>query len=636
MVNMKKIQKALWMVMLLIIILPMGNNKAKAQAAADNYDLVIVGGTPSGIMAAIAAARMGKRSLILERTSHVGGLVANGLGATDIITRGATGGLFLEFVNRVKAHYVNTYGAQSQQVKDCSQGYHFEPSVGEKVLLDMLKEAPLVTVLTHRQFDALPENIVIEKNTIKGITILNRQTNRSEKYSGHIFIDATYEGDLIAAAGVPYALGREGKNEYNEPYAGQVYKLWSSNKQEAGTTNMADNAVQAYNFRLCLTTNKANSIPIPKPATYNREEFVSLIEDVRSGRHSGIEWDTMSKASRDHNAALRAEGKPPVGKWMPEGMQRLVNKVVVPNSKTDANNQHRALISTDLPEENWPWPTASWEWRDRFAGRLRDYILGLLYFGQHDEALPTWFRDSCLQWGLAADEFTDNEHFPRQAYVREGRRMKGQYLFKAADALPVTKGGRPPVHATSITGSHYDIDSHATRKRENGQNVLDGFLSYPASPYTVPFGVMVPPAITNLLAPVPASATHLGFATLRMEPCWMALGQAAGIASVVSITSQQPVQKIAVPAVQQELLKQQSVLIYYKDVTTAHPAFKAIQFLGLKGWLPEWTVRPDATVTQQELNQWQQLAHVKFPAAIQANKSTRSEAIQWLYTKTQQ
>lgn len=630
---MKKSIRAIWLSAMLLFLLPSVQFKAAAQTSA-SYDIVIVGGTPAGIMAGISAARMGKRSLILERTSHVGGLVANGLGATDIITRGATAGLFLEFVNRVKAHYVSVYGPQSKQVKDCSQGYHFEPSVGEKVLLDMLKEAPLVTVLNNRQFDALPENILIENNAIKKVTVLNRLSNQKEQYTGVVFIDATYEGDLIAAAGVPYSLGREGKNEYNEPYAGQVYKLWLADRQEEGTTNLADNAVQAYNFRLCLTTGPANRIPIPKPASYNREEYVSLIEDVLSGRHSGIEWVDMSPQLRDSNIALRAQGKPPVGKWMPEGMQRLVNKVVLPNGKTDANNQHRALISTDLPEENWPWPTAGWEWRDKFANRLKDYILGLLYFGQHDEALPAWFRKDCAQWGLSADEFKDNDNFPRQAYVREGRRMKGLYLFKAGDALPLTKDGRPPVHITSITGSHYDIDSHATRKREKGKKVLDGFLSYPTMPYTVPFEVMLPAVITNLLAPVPASATHLGFATLRMEPCWMALGQAAGIAAATSISSGKPVQKIPVTAVQDELIKQGSVLIYYKDIKPGHPAFRAVQRLGLKGWLPEWTVRPDEKVNNEELLQWQQLTGLKFPKHIQANKSTRSEAIQWLFTKT--
>lgn len=623
-----------WLLSMLTGIFTFSSRPATAQQIP-SYDLVVVGGTPAGIMASIAAARMGKRSLILERTSHVGGLVANGLGATDIITRGATGGLFLEFVNRVKAYYVQKYGAQSQQVKDCSQGYHFEPSVGEQVLLSMLKESPLVTVLTNRQFDALPENLVMEKNAIRRISILNRQTHQKEAYAGAVFIDATYEGDLIAAAGVPYSLGREGKQEYDEPYAGQVYKLWLGGRQEEGSTNLADNAVQAYNYRLCLTTDTANRLPIPKPADYHREEYLSLVEDVLSGRHSGIEWAEMPPALRDSNASLRAQGKAPVGKWMPEGMQRLVNKVPLPNSKADANNQHRALISTDLPEENWPWPTAGWEWRDQFANRLRDYILGLLYFGQHDEALPAWFRNDCLQWGLSADEFADNGHFPRQAYVREGRRMKGLYLFKASDALPQVKGGRPPVHLSSITGSHYDIDSHATRKREKGKNVLDGFLSYPTMPYTVPYEVMVPPAVVNLLAPVPASATHLGFATLRMEPCWMALGQAAGIAAVTSINSGKAVQQIKVSDVQEELIKQRSVLIYYKDVKPSHPAFKAIQFTGLKGWLPEWNARPDEKLTREELLQWQKLSGARFPASIQPGKSTRSEAMQWLYTNTQ-
>jgi hypothetical protein len=633
---MKKIFSAWCLTVLLAGLLPLNSQKAIAQSMPASYDLVVVGGTPAGIMAAIAAARMGKRSLILERSSHAGGLVANGLGATDIITRGATAGLFLEFVNRVKAYYVKTYGPQSKQVKDCSQGYHFEPSVGEKVLLEMLAASPQVTVLSNRQFDALPENLLIENNSIKRITVTNRKDQKKENYTGLSFIDATYEGDLIAAAGVPYSLGREGKHEYNEPYAGQVYKLWLADRQEEGSSNLADNAVQAYNFRLCLTTDPANRVAISKPANYNREEYLSLIEDVLSGRHSGIEWAEMSSSLKDSNAALRAQGKAPVGKWMPEGMQRLVNKVILPNSKTDANNQHRALISTDLPEENWPWPTAGWEWRDQFAIRLRNYILGLLYFGQHDEALPAWFRNDCLQWGLAADEFTDNGHFPRQAYVREGRRMKGLYLFKAADALPLTKDARPRVHGSSITGSHYDIDSHATRKREKGKNVLDGFLSYPTMPYTVPYEVMVPPVITNLLAPVPASTTHLGFATLRMEPCWMALGQAAGIAAVTSSISGKPVQKISVRAVQEELIKQGAVLIFYKDVKPDHPAFRAIQFLGLKGWLPEWTVRPDEKVIAVELQQWQKLAGIQFPRTIQPHQSTRSEAIQWLYSKIQQ
>jgi len=602
-----------------------------AQNTPQQYDLIVVSGTPSGIMAAIAASRLGKTALVLERTSHPGGLVANGLGATDLITRGATGGLFLEFITRIKNHYVRTYGANSQQVKDCTNGYHFEPSVGEKILLDMLAEAKTVTVLTNRQFDADPANLVMEKQTIRSIHILNRTSNKRETYHGKVFIDASYEGDLIAAAGVPFATGREGIAEYNEPYAGQVYKLWGAEGQEPGSTNLGDNAIQAYNYRLCLTNDPAKRIAIPKPAVYNRDEYVSIINDVRTGEHAGVEWARMTAAQRDSNRCRSSQGLPPEGKFMPQGMQRLVNKVIVPNGKTDANNQHRAFVSTDLPEENWPWATSSWEWRDRFAERLRNYTLGLLYFGQTDSELPEWFRKECLQWGLAADEFTDNNNFPRQVYVREGRRMKGLYLFRTWDATPVDKTSRPPVHAASLTASHYGIDSHANRKREKGRTALDGFLSYSTAPYTVPYGVIVPPAITNLLAPVPASATHLGLATLRMEPCWMALGQAAGVAASQQIDKKIPVQQLPVKAIQEELINQQSILIYYRDVTTSHPQFRAIQFAGLNGYLPGWEAKPDEAVSSKELNDWNKRSGLSLNKRFKAGQHKKAEVLQYIY-----
>ena len=176
------------------------------------YDLVIVGGNPGGIIAAISAARMGKKSVILERTRYIGGLPANGLGATDIATRAATTGLFREFVDRVKQYYVDTYGAGSEQVKMCSDGYHFEPSVGARIFQQMLDEQKdKISVLTMRQFDAETENIVMKDGRIESIRILNRETGERETYAGSVFLDATYEGDLGAAAGVPFRVGREGQ-----------------------------------------------------------------------------------------------------------------------------------------------------------------------------------------------------------------------------------------------------------------------------------------------------------------------------------------------------------------------------------------------------------------------------------------
>jgi hypothetical protein len=273
------------------------------------------------------------------------------------------------------------------------------------------------------------------------------------------------------------------------------------------------------------------------------------------------------------------------------GIERLVSNNKVPNGKVDANNQHAAFISTDLPEENWPWPTSSWEWRDKFAQRLRDYTEGLFWFAQHDEALPLQFRREIQKWGYAKTEYQDNGYFPRQVYVREGRRFEGMYFFTAKDALPVAEGQRPPVHATSITASHYALDSHAARKRESGRAHLDGFISYPTAVYTVPYGVIVPKEVDNLLLPVPVSGSHIGFSTLRMEPCWMALGQAAGAAASIAIDDRCGVQQVNINKLQDRLLDEGATLFYYEDMTPADKDFKQAQRLGLQGKITSWKAK---------------------------------------------
>ncbi len=244
-----------------------------------------------------------------------------------------------------------------------------------------------IDVLTGRQFDAEPCNLVMSDESIQTIYILNRINGEREKYTARIFVDATYEGDLGAAAGVPFRVGREGKNEFGEPGAGRVYEYWKSLPSE-GSTGEADNAVQAYNYRLCLTNVPENRISIARPDVYDRNEYVSLVEDVWTGRNTLKSMinvtDSMLEANRRHIAS----GNPtmlPGDSW---GIRKISSMVTLPNGKADANNQHAAFISTDLPEENWPWPTSSWEWRDKFAERLRNYTLGLLWFVQNDSELP--------------------------------------------------------------------------------------------------------------------------------------------------------------------------------------------------------------------------------------------------------
>lgn len=612
-------------------------------SAKDSYDIIIVGGTPGGIMASIAAAREGKTSLILERTGHIGGLPANGLGATDIATRGATTGLFKEFVDRNKQYYIKTYGADSQQVIDCSDGYHFEPSVAEKVFLEMIVEqGTKITVLKHRQFDSDPANLSRKGATITGITVTNLETKEKEKYRASVFIDATYEGDLGAAAGIPFRVGRESRDEFGELGAGKIYRYWEAEKgkctnllgyegayESEGTTFQGDNAVQAYNYRLCLTTDKENWKKIEKPANYNRADFESLVDDVWTGRNTNYQMqyvtEAMIQANREH-IAKGNQTQIPGDRW---GIAKITNMVVLPNNKTDANNHHGAFISTDLPEENWPWPTASWEWRDKNAQRLKEYTLGLIWFAQNDDELPAHFRESCREWGLSTTEYVDNDNFPRQVYVREGRRFEGCYFFTTKDALPIAIGQRPPLHRASITASHYALDSHAVLKREEGKVHLDGFISYDSEVYTVPYGVIVPKEINNLLFPVPVSGSHIVFSTLRMEPCWMAMGEAAGVAASLSINNKVSVRDIDISQLQDRLISEKATLIYFKDMDIDSPDFKMVQYMGLRGYLPEWNANLDGSIDELSRSEWGIMSGVRIPE----NMEQRKEILYHIYTE---
>ncbi len=574
-----------------------------SSATVATADLIVVAGTPGGIMAAIAAARQGCSVILLERTAHLGGLPANGLGATDIATRGVAAGLFKEFTRRNRRYYAKTYGEDSPQVQACNDGFFFEPSVGEQTLVEMLSEHPGITVLTRRQFDAARDHVKREGGRITAIGVRNLDTGAEETYAGRAFVDATYEGDLAAAAGVPFATRREGTADYGEPMAGRVYQAWHASELGAGSTGEGDDVIQAYNFRLCLTDRPENRVPFPKPTGYDRAEYASLAEDLKLDRMPG----------RHAHERL----------W--DGIGRITNVVWLPNGKTDANNQHLAFISTDLPEENYPWPTSDWAWRDRFQQRLRDYTLGLFWFLQNDPEVPESFRLNAQRFGLAADEYTDNGHFPRQVYVREGRRVLGEHCFLAHDALPLEPGGRPPVHATSITASHYPVDSHAVRKREPDRVHLDGFLSLSTAPYTVPYGVIVPRTVDNLWIPVPVSASHLGFGTLRMEPCWMALGEAAGEAVALALKLGLPARSVPTDRLQHELVSRGAMLVYYKDVTPDDPAFAALQYLGVRGAIPGWEAKLDEPLAEGEVERWAAVAAL--PAAKISSGKTRREAL---------
>jgi len=503
--------------------------------------IIVLGATPGGISAALAAARRGINVLLLERSQHVGGLPANGLGATDIDTRDISGGIFLEFVQSVKRHYIVNYGLDSSQVRDCSDGYRFEPHVAETVFLNMLSSCPNITIRLGQELDPYRQDAACYINTMWHIQITDTASGETSTYSANILIDATYEGDLLEVTQAAYRLGREGISDYGEPFAGEIYMGWKKERLLA-SSGKGDKTIQAYNYRLCITKNPENSVTVTKPQDYHPEEYKVFLDDILENRFTGIPTDERYL----------------------DGIGRCLNLVPLPNGKYDANNQHLAFQSTDLPEENWPWPTSTWAWRDAFAERLKSYTLGLIWFAQNDPRLPAAFREACAAWGLAKDEYLDNKHFPRQVYVREGRRLVGTYTFTAFDSWRAD-GQCVDEHENSITASHYSLDSHAVRKYQPGYPHLEGFFNVHNLPYTVPYGVMLPKTVKGLIAPVPVSSTHLGFSTLRMEPCWLSLGQAAGLAAYLAISKRTELNNINIDDLQ-NLLREEGAVIYPSEI----------------------------------------------------------------------
>ncbi|SFB58053.1 FAD dependent oxidoreductase [Cohnella sp. OV330] len=526
----------------------------------NSFDVVIYGATPGGIGAALGAARQGRKTLLLEPTDHLGGMLTSGLGRTDILSREACGAVFREFADRVHAYYRERYGDDSEQVRDCNKGLFFEPSVAMRILLEMTGKENSLTIRMRAE---------LKETRLKGrrLTGIRVQTVAGEwEIEGSAFIDGTYEGDLAKMAGVPYRLGREPRDVWNEEYAGKLYMNFDEPKEVyPGSTGEGDERIQAYNFRLCLTRNPDNFIEIARPPIYDRESYASLAADVADGRVKSI---------RD-----------------------VLNMLSVPNGKTDCNNHHFCLCSTDLPEENTAYPDGDRETRERFVERQKHYIQGLLWFVQHDEELPEAFRKDALSYGYAADEFIEYDYFPPQLYVREARRIWGEYTFTENDARLAPGLERAPIQFDSIAIGDYPIDSHAVKKREpQGRNkALEGFLglNWLAEAYQIPYGVIVPQAIDGLLVPVAVSATHMGFGTIRMEPCWMQLGFAAGIAADLAIALGADLRHVPIDVLQTALLDGEQRITYFEDVAWDHPARQAAEYFGTRGFFSSYTAGLD-------------------------------------------
>jgi hypothetical protein len=572
----------------------------------------VVGATPAGIMAAIAAARRGSKVILTEYHGHVGGMSSSGLGKSDIENKDAIAGLFKEFTSRIWQFYVDKYGADSENVLLCKGGYYYEPSVAEKVFVDMIEETQNIKLMLNLQI----EEAMTAEGIISGVVFTDRRLTSKVTLTARLFIDATYEGDLFALSGAEYRLGREGRNDFHEAHAGKIFFDYNDNVFLEGSTGEADDKLPAYTYRLCMTDDPANSyILTDPPEGYRREDFLPYLDDLSQGRL----------------------GPPKVYKeghgYYPEHfhtMMRAFSFARIPNRKFDVNINPRPL-AFPFGGENYAYPEADWHEREIIFARHRSLALGLLYFVQNDPEVPEAHRHLANTYHLALDEFTDNDHFAWQFYVREARRLKGKYTLTENDVVIREGHKRTEVFSDSIISGEFPIDSFPVSKEpsSNGK-VLEGYIGMlEISPYQVPFRIMITEKVKNLVVPVAASTSHVAFSTIRMEPLWMGMGQAAGTAAHLCVDKKLNPVDLPVSHLQKCLIEDKQILCFFTDIGIDDQAFEAVQFWGTKGFFDSYQCRSREPIVVSDLHQWLAVfAHLcGFKAGIKSKFNGQGEHV---------
>jgi hypothetical protein len=509
---------------------------AQVLAAQSERDLIVYGGTAGGVITAVSAAREGLSVTLLEPGSHLGGMATGGLSRTDFGKKDVIGGYPLEFYWRV---------GQKYDMARFGQGiaWYYEPHVGEQVFDEMLREAK-VQVLLHKR---LREKGGVSK---EGTRLISVTTEDGSTFQGKVFADCSYEGDLMAQAGVSYTWGRESSAKYGESLAGVRehtpfhqflvpvngydaghHLLPEISPEPKGETGSADKKVQSYNFRMILTDNPEDRLPFPKPPGYDPHRYELLARLIA--------------------AKMAKSGKIPA-------LREFVLIARIPNGKADFNNN--GPFSTDYIGKSWDYPNASYARRKQIWKDHLEYTEGFFYFLGHDPRVPTQLRDDLNTWGLPKDEFQDTNHFPHQLYIREARRMVGDFVMTQKDVQ--TDLMKPD----AIGMGSYNSDSHNVQRvvKADGDVENEGDMQVAVKPYQIPYRVMLPKRAeaTNLLVPVCFSASHVAYSSLRMEPQYMILGEAAGVAAAMSVQRHHPVQDVDTNQLSQTLRKQGVVLEY--------------------------------------------------------------------------
>jgi hypothetical protein len=516
---------------------------------AADYDVIVYGGNASGVATAVQVARMGKTVVLIEPGKHIGGLTSGGLGWTDSGNKAVIGGISREFYQRVKKHYDDpkAWIHEKQETykfyrKEDDAMWTFEPKVAEKILREMLQEAKVPVVFGERLDRAPGKGVKLDGKRIVSLT-----TESGKTFGGKMFIDATYEGDLMAAAGVSYTVGREPNKQYGETLNGVARKWNISNHRftvkvdpfvkpgdpKSGllfgidpdplpVDGEGDKRLQAYCFRMCMSDVPANRIPFEKPTDYDEAKYELLFRNFEAGD-------------------LRIPMKP----------DRM------PNGKTDTNNN--CAVSTDFIGQNHAYAEASYAEREKIIAAHLSYQKGLMWSLLNHKRVPEKVREQMAKWGPAKDEFTDTDHWPHQLYIREARRMVGDYVHTELDCR--RKSDTP----MSVGMGSYNMDSHNCARYVTPEGFVQNegdVQQSPGGPYRISYRSIVPKVgeCPNLLVPVCVSSSHIAYGSIRMEPVFMVLGQSAATAAVIAIDDKADVQKVDYAKLRKRLLDDKQVL----------------------------------------------------------------------------
>ena len=553
-----------------------------ATGAPYEADVCVYGGTSAGVIAAVQAARLGQKVVLIEPGRHLGGMTSSGLGMTDNGNTDTIGGLSCEFYQRVYRYYTNasawkfqareafvkwlpqTWGVDGPRMEQIRAQFRFEPHAAEAVFNELAREAKVQVILGER----LELKNGVRKN---GPRIVSIAMESGREFGAKVFIDASYEGDLMARAGVKYIVGREPNSLYgetlngafpftprgfpnispyivpNDPKSGLLPRIESKPPGPKGT---GDHRVQTYNFRVCLTDVPENRVPFAKPKNYNPLDYellarhIATLKNVKPGPRPG--------------AAMSLRG----------GANDLgLNFDLVPNRKTDSNSGGE--FGSDLVGRSYGWAEADYAGRARLWQEHKNYTLGLLWFLANDPRVPEPVRAEMQRWGLAKDEFADNGNWPWQLYVREARRMVSDYVITENDA----RGSRVAEDAVALAS--YPLDSHGVTLYvdEAGQLWRERGFFEGISPFPISYQALRPRAgeCDNLLVTCCLSASHAAYGSVRMEPVFMMIGQAAGTAASLATDAKVSVQALPYPVLRERLLADRVILA----TRTPRPAGKA-------------------------------------------------------------